>query len=446
MSVVPPADSAFYRPASPAQRGMWLSWTLKPDKSMYVNVYAYLLSGPIDIRVLDEAFRDLLLEHEVLRTGLLQVEGSVVQYTKAPTDESALDVEDWSRRPVTAADIDTWISEQRNTPFDLSDPPLVRAALLRLDAQRAVLAVRLHHAVTDGESHRMLCTELTRLYRDCAAGRRSTAATYALPMRRVEQERRWLGSKEYVEALTHRLAELRRADIIEFPAPTDESPLVGSSVISIPRRQVGALLEHAQSMGVTPFSTLLTVVSGVLYRVSGKDKYIVGLAMSTRDESVENQFGYFVNLVPVALSFDEDMTAEDLLLSTSGSVMSGIMVRSIPFEELVASLPELRPVGRPPVVQVVFGVDDASDRNHRISIEGVNSENIPVAGSALEFDLECACTLTAEELVVRLYWCNALGDSHVASLLNEIDRTLRWLNTHLGSLVREWPVELRWER
>ena len=49
-------------------------------------------------------------------------------------------------------------------PFDLTLPPLLRVALIKSREAQYVLALDMHHSITDGSSHAVLVTDLMALY------------------------------------------------------------------------------------------------------------------------------------------------------------------------------------------------------------------------------------------------------------------------------------------
>ncbi|MGV9306221.1 condensation domain-containing protein [Nonomuraea sp. NPDC004354] len=445
-SAVMPASATerVYRPALSEQRGIWLSCLFQSDGSVYVNAYAFLLEGALDLGVLDAAFRGLVRRHEVLRTGLSQDEDAIVQFTIPATNESVLDVEDRAGVPVSSADVERWISEQESLSFDLEHPPLMRAKALRIDVDRLVLVVLMHHIVADGESPRILSSELSRLYEECSKGLNGDVPVRRLPVERIRREQLWLASEEYSSALRERVAELESAKVISLPPSDAEGSIEGSISLSVPVHRVGSFLEYARSLGITDFGAFFALFAGLLCRFSGETDFIVGVAMSTRDESTRNEFGCFVNMVPVEVSVREDMTTEGLLHSVSASIFKGLVWRDLPFDAVVASTPSLRPVNRPPVVQVVFGLEQDPDEVVGLSFPGVKSVNIPVMGTVLEFELECVCRLEAGEFVSSLYWSNKIGRRRAEEFLDAMGKTAEWLGANLGATLAGWPVERRW--
>ena len=112
----------------------------------------------------------------------------------------AADLSTWPGRPRRRARPDLAAATDR--PFDLASGPLLRAALFRLGADDHVLALTLHHIVTDGWSSGVLVGDLAALYRAARRRRAGRAARAARAVRRLRRlaarparrRRRWTRS------------------------------------------------------------------------------------------------------------------------------------------------------------------------------------------------------------------------------------------------------------
>ena len=92
-----------------------------------------------------------------------------------PKLELEMPLLDLSKASPAARDIERRriLAEDARTPFDLSAGPLVRAQLLRLDADDYVLLFTSHHMVCDGWSTNVLLDELAQIYNAKTQGKRA---------------------------------------------------------------------------------------------------------------------------------------------------------------------------------------------------------------------------------------------------------------------------------
>ncbi len=156
-----------------AQARQWFLWNLDPTSTAYHINSALRLHGRLDLTVLQFAFSALTARHESLRTvfrptadGSAEpaivgtIPGDVLIIDLRPEPESSRE-----KRALQEADRLTHIA------FDLTQGPLLRAAVIRLAEEESVLLVVMHHIVTDGWSMRIAVEELVELYRARRADR-----------------------------------------------------------------------------------------------------------------------------------------------------------------------------------------------------------------------------------------------------------------------------------
>src|SRR5688500_11520857 len=65
---IPPADRDAHLPLSFGQQQLWFLNRLEPTNPEYLVPVAWRIRGPLDVRALTRAWRDVLVRHEVLRT------------------------------------------------------------------------------------------------------------------------------------------------------------------------------------------------------------------------------------------------------------------------------------------------------------------------------------------------------------------------------------------
>lgn len=131
-------------------------------------------TGPLDVRALGEALRQVVTRHESLRTVFAESPEGLRQVIQA-APESVLDIEDLTG--LTASDREACVAAIRAAvlaaPFDLSAGPLYRFCLLRIGPTEHLLLRAIHHIVADGWSLGVLHRELATLYEAAIARRPS---------------------------------------------------------------------------------------------------------------------------------------------------------------------------------------------------------------------------------------------------------------------------------
>src|SRR4030088_2624007 len=185
-------------PLSPLQEGLLFHALYDAQAPDVYSVQLVLtLAGELDAGVLEASAQALVARHASLRaadrreglSGAVQV---IVPSVPAPWRSLDLSELDGVERERRLAEV---LAQERAARFDLSCPPLLRFALLRLSAGEHRLVLCSHHLVSDGWSTPVLVQEFLTLY-----GRRGDGG--ALP--RVTPYRdylAWLARQDRAAAL-----------------------------------------------------------------------------------------------------------------------------------------------------------------------------------------------------------------------------------------------------
>ncbi|MFI2612906.1 amino acid adenylation domain-containing protein, partial [Kitasatospora sp. NPDC018616] len=166
-TALPPGTTDAY-PISQVQLGMLVEMALDDEQLTYHNVDAFRIRDdhPFDATALQHAADTLVERHEILRTGFdltgysqpLQLVHTTTAIPVTVTDLRHLD--EAAQEEAVAASV----AEERATPFDLAQPPLIRfAAHLRGETDWHLVFTH-SHPILEGWSHHSLLTELLDVY------------------------------------------------------------------------------------------------------------------------------------------------------------------------------------------------------------------------------------------------------------------------------------------
>jgi amino acid adenylation domain-containing protein/non-ribosomal peptide synthase protein (TIGR01720 family) len=138
-------------PLSPMQHGILFHSLFAPEQSTYVNQLIATLIEP-DVERLRAAFEGAVPRHDILRTGFTPDEATPMQivHRQARMPVEILDWRDQGDEALGA--FETWPAEDRTRGFDLTSPPLMRVALIRVTDQAWRLVWTRHHLLLDGWS------------------------------------------------------------------------------------------------------------------------------------------------------------------------------------------------------------------------------------------------------------------------------------------------------
>ena len=280
-------------PLAFAQERLWFLDHLEPGHPAYNIPSMIRLRGRLDAPALERALTEIVARHESLRTtfGEDAVDGEPVQVVSpaAAVGLTVVDltaVEPASRRRDEAARV---AEAEARRPFDLSQGPLVRMALLRLSAEDNLLLLVMHHIVSDGWSLGVLTRELTALYGAFLQGRESPLPPLRIQYADYAQWQRQLLQGAVLESEVafwkRQLAGAPPSLELPFDRPRPAMQTSGGArhqIVCAPE-VVADLRRFSQAEGVTLFMTLLAGFQALLARYSGQHDISIGAPIAGRD-------------------------------------------------------------------------------------------------------------------------------------------------------------------
>ncbi|WP_422404062.1 amino acid adenylation domain-containing protein, partial [Pseudomonas sp. GZD-209] len=346
-------------PLSFAQQRQWFIWQMEPQGAAYNLPVTLRLQGPLDVAALQRSVEALLTRHESLRT-LFSEDSQGASQRLREAERLAIDVVQ-----ATAGDqpgqIKAFVEQEGLRPFDLREGPLLRLKLLRLGADDHVLAMTLHHIVSDGWSMQVMVDELVQGYAAFSLGREPAFAE--LPIQYADYalwQRAWMEAGEQARQLGYWTARLR-ADQPPLELPTDRSrPAVRSSAgrrldIELPAGIGAALAELARAQGATLFMVLLASYQLLLQRYSGQHDLCVGVPVANRNRAeTRGLIGFFVNTQVHRVQIDPAQGFDALLRQVRETALGAQAHQDLPFEQLVEALQPERSLSHSPLFQVMF--------------------------------------------------------------------------------------------
>ncbi|MFJ6655768.1 amino acid adenylation domain-containing protein [Streptomyces sp. NPDC091377] len=439
---VPPRPPGTPAPLSLAQERLWFVEQLTPGTAAYVLPIAGRLRGALDADALAESLRLIAVRHDTLRSSFPAADDGSPLLRIAPADTFTVP---WRTRDLTGlpapereaaarAEVETEVAR----PFDLAEGPLVRALLLRLADDDYVLTVCQHHLTGDGWSASLLLDELLAGHQDLVTGAPPAHAPLSVTYADVahwQRERQELPAAR--EGLRHWCAAMAGVPPLDLPTdrPRPALPGPGGATHTFrldPATHAGARA-LARAHGATLYMTLLAAFQVVLGRWSGQRDFAVGTPFAGRtDETTESLIGLFSTLLPLRADLGAtapDADAEDrdappaspdfrtVLTRVRAATLDAQQHQDTPFERLVEALDLPRDVGRPPLFQVSFALQN--HRAQRFTPRDLEWRTFPFHGTGVHLDLGLYCTETDDGLDAFLTYRTDLWDAGTVTRLAE---------------------------
>ncbi|BEN51580.1 non-ribosomal peptide synthetase [Serratia marcescens] len=405
-------------PLSFAQQRLWFLTQLEGLSETYHIPLALSLRGELDLPAWRQSLDALYARHEALRSRFVTVEGQPQAHI-LPADALPLTVHDLRGRQDAQSQARQLAQRLTEAPFDLTQGPLVRAALIRLADEEHLFLLTCHHIISDGWSTGILLRELGALY---GALRRGDADPLPpLPLQYPDYaawQRRYLTPERLAAQAQYWRETLSDAPALltlptDRPRPTVQSFSGGEVPIAIDAELTQALRQFSRQHGGTLFMTVLAAWSLVLARMAGQQELVIGTPEANRGRlETESLVGFFVSTLALRIDLRDDPDLPTLIARIRHAVLAARENRDLPFEQVVELVNPPRHLGYTPLFQVMLAWQDGSVRD--ISLPGLQAESAELGYQIAKYDLTLDLAERDEQISGTLNFATALFDRATA--------------------------------
>ena len=391
-----PAPAQERWPLSPIQQGIYVQSHLDPTGKTYHMAGAFRLTCIPDIPRLEQAFRTMIAQEPLLRTAFVSESDGIFARLQSDVPFSLSVFQGGTLEQA---------SEQLLQPFDLTKPPLLRAALWEQVPGTWVLLFTMHHVISDGLTSSILLARLDALYQGSSAQPQHLSyLDYAWHLSRRA------GSNPLLSYWKDRLASLPEPLSLPADFPRSHEPDFQGKTIShtLTQELSQACDVFCEETGLSPYMFFLGAFGLLLSRLSGKEDILVGAAAAGRlIPETRTMCGPFINTLPLRLTPCETTPLETYLGAVRTEVNAMLDHQQVGLEEIVSALGMKRTLSQSPLFQVIFSqrpIDSAG-----FSLGGAPMEYFPIPTGTARMELwtelskENGCYVFHSEYATQLF-------------------------------------------
>lgn len=357
-----PASSVVPRPTI-TQEHVLGSESFLPGLPQFNLPFAFNITGPLDVDLLQRCINEVVRRHEALRTSFVREQDQWMLEILPPDDcQIVVEVEDFSIFRMPEAQklaVMIQLSEARKA-FDLDTWPLMRWKILKLDDDTHVLLFTIHHIITDGWSIGVLFEELSEIYEAYLNARQSSYSGTSIQLSDFAAwQRQWSRSASAGDQLRFWQEKLRSARPVFAGTADRSSDTPDGGLAYAPVEFTGELFNNIQELSrrneCTTFMTMLAGFMSLLHQTTGQSDLCVGTAMANRrSPSIEKMMGLVENTLLVRTRFAGNQTGNDLLRAVRDTVLEAFSYQELPFELLASQLKSESGIDVRPLLDVFF--------------------------------------------------------------------------------------------
>jgi len=376
-----------------AQQRLWFLDQLEGANPVYNIPSACKLEGYLNLLALEQSLQEIVQRHEVLRTTFPSQNGVAHQKIQ-PNAEVKVPLIDLQAIPKAEQDtqVQTLIDAEVRQPFILAQDILIRFKLFKLDKTSHVLAITMHHIVSDGWSTGIFRRELSQLYTAFCEDRASPLAP--LPIQYADfahWQRQWLQGEVLERQLSYWQKQLANVPpLLELPTDRPRPPVQtfqgSQEYFELNEHLSQNLRTLCRQQKVTLFMLLLATFQTLLYRYSGETDIVVGFPIANRTRAeIEPLIGFFANTLALRSDFSDNPSFSELLNRIQQMTLDAYAHQDIPFERVVEALQPERNMSHAPLFQVMFVLQNVPMSD--LDLSGMTLSFLDVETDTAKFDL-----------------------------------------------------------
>jgi len=392
------------------------------------------LRGSFQLAAMCQAVQKVIERHDSLRT-IISSQGDfqqVLPSLKADVPLVDLSAVDICERESKVAE---WFTQQESRkPFVLSEGPLLRCRILKLEEQLHLLVLTAHHIVMDGWSISLLLQEVSAFY---SAECQGTVCEQEPPRQFKDYIQEQLKQSQSAEMAKHQAYWVKQfADSIPIlnlptdrPQPSVKTYKGAKASLKLKRNLCASLKTLSKQKGCTLFMTLLAGYMTWLHRLTNQDDILVGIAVAGRTlKGSEKIVGYCSHLLPIRSSLVGFPGFSEYLTTIRHTLLDAYKHQDYSFASLINQLKLPRDPSRSSLVTATFNLEPALGVP---TMFGLDLELVSPPINYADFDIDLNVIENNGELLLQMNYSTDLFEGET------INRMLGHFQTLLEGIVAE---------
>ncbi|MEM6684366.1 MAG: amino acid adenylation domain-containing protein, partial [Bacteroidota bacterium] len=380
-----------------SQHRIWILSQLEGGNMAYNMHGVVSLKGTLHPKKFEKAFLQLVHRHEILRTYFETNDDGSIYQVVVPKDDIVFEIPVLDYQGKEAA-LAAYLEATKEAPFDLTKAPLLRASLVKQEADQYLFSFVKHHIIGDGWSMELLISEVIRNYNQLLQNNQFTPSDLSIQFKDyaawVETQKT---EKKYQVAEQYWLEQFQGTiPVLELPTYRKRPKVQtynGETVVKkFSEAFSNQIKQFAQKTESTLFMTLFSGITALLHHYSNQDDIIIGTPVAGRTHpDLEQQIGLYLNTLAIRTHIHGEKSFEALLQQQKQQLLSAYEYQNYSFDELVSKLALTRDTSRSALFDVMVvlqnqqQVHTISSQHHILQDIEVSPYELPKKTS--QFDL-----------------------------------------------------------
>ncbi|QTL38542.1 amino acid adenylation domain-containing protein [Xenorhabdus budapestensis] len=423
-------------PLSEGQKGLWVLHKHAPQNSAYNCPVCFRVNGLIDLQLFQQALDLLVRRYPILSTTVFEEEGSPYLFNNPQifnNPQSALRVNVETEMSLTERELETYLSEKINQPFDFNSDVLLRVNLLYLSETETLILLCAHHIIVDAVSVNPMVSALFNFYHQLSLNQKPVVET---------GKGSWYDFVMYEQVLLQSDEGKRRLDYWVHTlagAPVSTKLLADSSYLNVEKYQGETLTRmlsahfsaklkvFASTHSVYLSSVFLSLFQLVIHRFTRQDDIVIGMPTDARTEEYQREeIGYYVYPIPIRSQLSQDTYYPEYLRTLQQKVLDGL-AHALPFPVVVRTLNLSQSMDDAPLFQMAFVYQQAMPQSESPALGKLTSaEHLTQYSQTGEYEFMLEVVEAAETFTLNIKYNPSLyRQSTALRVIEHLERLLQ---------------------
>ena len=305
-------------PLSPMQQGMLFHTLYAPETEVYTEQLACKFVGELNVPAFKRAWQEIVRRHDVLRSAFVWEDLEEPLQVVYAEIELPFEILDWHEKSSEEQkkQIKQLIDAERQQGLELTEAPLMRIKLIKLDDQNYYFIWSYHHLLFDGWGFAIILKEIFQIYESLSQNKEISLQ----PVRPFRDYIAWLKTQDIQKA-----EAFWKKYLTGFSVPTQIFSLKKSNPVEKSYLKERHIFDEMVSQKAHQFSrehqiTINTLFQGalalLLSHYSSQTDVVFGSTVSGRPteiNGIENMVGLFINTLPIRVQVDRTKRIKDWL-------------------------------------------------------------------------------------------------------------------------------------
>ena len=419
---IPKVEKAESYPVSDGQKRLWILSKLKGAAVAYHMPFQVTLDGSYAIALFKKALDAVIERHEMLRTVFREdEEGELRQWIKPAAELNfKLDYLDFTEYEDKEQPVKDYIRRDIDQPFHLSEGPLIRASLLKIDESRYIFYYNLHHIIGDGWSMEVLTKDVLYYYHAFKNKEEITLKPLKIQYKDFVAWRRIQNDEQQSAYWNDKMSG--KLPVIDLPSQkvrpqlktyngTHLSTFIGAEDTRLARRFI-------EEKGGSLFMLLTATWNLLMYRYTAQEDIVIGTAVAGRPhDDLADQIGFYVNTLALRNRINPESDFNALYQSVKENTLEAFEHQMYPFDRLVGDLKLTRDNSRNAIFDIMLILQNAGERSN-LKIEASMADQVIDKGKRTsKFDMDIFFQDMGEGLSFNLIYNNDVYEEEMAEAL-----------------------------